>query len=181
MPRDLLILGTMARDVLLSVKAALGATAFGEPGVAEVLHGDVDTLPDCCDGLLYVRAGRIYKVDTLANPGQQPAPCSKGWAFDVDVSLQGCAPMENTSGRKDPLPSRQTQAAYAETHLEAGLAMALACDDAACRWKDRWNVGCVVGDWLPLGPEGRCMGGTLTMSIEVPRRFLSASQVPPIR
>lgn len=112
---------------------------------------------DCCNGELWVR---VMSLAAAGNPSMQP--CSSHYLVQVGVGVIRCAAVVNDQGVS---PSgAQMSADAAQTFKDfADIMQAINCCFAPLT--ESLGVGTLrIGNWSPLGPQGGCVGGEVTMS-----------------
>lgn len=132
-----------------------------------VMFGADVAWDDCsCDGrrggMAWVRIANVYPTATFPSPYTgQPGPCGgayDGWAVTLELGILRCAPTIDERGRLPRCDQNWSAArrAAADAHL---MRRAVMC----CSWAgDRRYI---VGSWEPLGPEGGCHGGVMTVTV----------------
>lgn len=125
---------------------------------------------DCERGQAWVRVARVYRLGgtfPAAATASDDGNCGGlgGWAAVLELGVLRCMPQPDEGGA---LPSCDANRDVARLVLADAQAMrrAVRCCD--------WRAGCVppdarmlLGDWLPAGPEGGCVGGTTLVTVEV--------------
>lgn len=126
---------------------------------------------DSCDpGMAWVRVANIYQVGhnfpQAANP-RDLGVCGGdgGWAVTLELGTLRCIPQPDLNG---VLPSCEEVSAVTRLVLADGHAMrrAMLC----CDWLQPCNLSesqRVYGPWTPVGPQGACVGATMTVTVEV--------------
>jgi hypothetical protein len=160
------ILFQMADEVRRELLRALAITSNGTPKQSYVAHGNV-SWDNCCDGLLYIQFARIFIADGTVDAAQ-PTTCGRGLAADLNVTLLRCAPAPATNGPNVKLPTPAELSRSALGMMEDGVAVMALLRSLAAAWRDVRYIDTVIGAWAPLGPDGGCQGGTLTMTVELP-------------
>src|SRR5690606_35524537 len=125
---------------------------------------------DCTGGQAWVRIVQEYPLgDRFPHPQNSASPCGGvgGWAVVLELGVLRCMPLPDGQGS---LPSCQAEQDTAERIADDKHTMreAVFC----CDWRDTPRDafaspedGLIVGPWTPVGPEGGCVGGTMTVTV----------------
>jgi hypothetical protein len=116
-----------------------------------------DLVGNCGDvcGMAWVRLEQMYPAVVAGVPDGTPGNCGKGLAMDIEVGILRCC----EAGESDPaelLASTELQLADAET-----IYRAVRCCPALP------NMDTIVAPYVPLGPDGGTVGGTVMVSVMV--------------
>lgn len=152
--------------------ACLQTQAEDSPGVPanfQFLPGSVAT-PDissyrdlCCEGTAYVRMAAQYPSgQNFPSPDVSASNCSPfSWAVIYELGIMRCSPVGDTQF----IP---TAAQWRETFVQEAIDAA-SLRNAICCWINAHATpgqGVQIGQWTPVGPEGGCVIGTLSVTIE---------------
>lgn len=125
------------------------------PGAAVPL--DVGTSDDGdCAGMAYVRVNSIYPATVVGIANIQPANCTWGTGFDLELGVFRPFPLE--ADGTSPAPEIQLECARWQMWDAQAMAKALAC----CDWLPKMDF--VVGQYAPAGPAGGVLGGIIPVS-----------------
>ena len=132
-----------------------------------LLPGAQAALDDCGRGQAWVRVQSIYATDVFPNPaGGAASACggNYGWAVVFELGIARCAPVPDAQGN---LPACDTYSDVTRRILADAAAMRQAV--LCCDWHTAsGNTGKVItGPWQPFGPEGACVGGVMTVTVQV--------------
>lgn len=134
------------------------------------LPGQVVVWDSCDPGQAWVRVVRVYmaggRFPAAATPTDLGACGGQGgWAVTLELGVLRCMPQPDERGN---LPSCEDYSAVARLVDADAHAMRRAV--LCCDWRGTCLQGdgqMAVGEWLPLGPQGTCVGGTMTVTVEV--------------
>lgn len=140
-----------------------------EPCFCGVLAGESAAWDYCqpCDGdlcgMAWVRIANVAPLQSASISATGAGPilfnrCAPALAVAFEVGVLRCAP---TLGPEGQLPSMADQLEAAA--LQASD-MAASGRAAACCFKDDGRF-VAVNQWLPLGPEGGCLGGSWSVTV----------------
>lgn len=124
----------------------------------------------CCDaGQLTVTLGPIRPYGAFPLPTDQPQTCQSPLAGLLTVTLLRCAPTMHDDGSPPTCAEKDASAlmAYEDAYI---IMDAVLCCSAALS-EDSSNRF-LVGDQNFVGPEGGCVGSTLSMWIELVDPFI---------
>lgn len=162
LPVAQLLMKCLCQEVLLNPKPP-AQCGFRVGVTGEPLAGvEVD---ECCDGLAFVRAGRIYPTFNVPNQNPEAISCALTWALELEMGIWRCVPI----GDVDAPP---TQAEWDEVNTDqfndfATLRAALCC---FLDQRDPRSIG--VTEWAPKSdPQGGCFGSSMTLTAELYGRF----------
>jgi len=126
----------------------------------EVAYGISLTQDECCSGLGWVRV--VNWGAGFPGPEEQPTRClPTQWRLDLELGAVRCAPV----GTAETLPTCEEWTAAHNLMMEDAMARRQAV--AGCFATGDPNRLVSFGEWQPIGPEGRCVGGTLSITVEV--------------
>jgi hypothetical protein len=134
------------------------------------LHPGAEVAWDSCDpGQAWVRVASIYPLAARfpqAADGVDPQPCggTNGWGVVLELGAVRCMPTVSDAGE---LPSCEDVTAVTRLVLADAHAMRRAA--LCCRWRETCTnreVDLLVGAWTPIGPQGVCVGGTLSVTVQ---------------
>lgn len=157
-------------EALLACLCTALATTVGGPVCDCCLHVGAAVPMDYCDcecagvgqGQGFVRVNRIYPA--AARFPQQSfdvEPCKiNSWGVELVMGAYRCVAGLDDEGRP---PSCAEVTADSVKLLSDAAAMRAA---AVCCFPDADMVA-VVGQWEPIGPQGGCAGGQLTITVQM--------------
>jgi hypothetical protein len=120
------------------------------------------TEDECCSGLAWVRISSIFVSEAnFPEPDTEPrGGCPPSWlGVQLEMGVARCAPTGSLSSN----PTCDEWTILSERVLEDAGAMRRAF---CCLNID--NSAKLLGAWTPLPTEGRCAGGTVIVTIQVP-------------
>lgn len=131
------------------------------------LHDD-----ECCSGLAWVRVASVFPADPQNFPEQQTAPLGPRsaplvWAIELEMGAARCIPTPDAS---ELISCNEWTRVTHEVHDDAAaMRRALCCFIEARQPAPGVRSGDVIpGTWLPLPVEGRCVGGTMSVTVRGP-------------
>lgn len=152
------VIGPKLLQLLDCAEAALDPPA----GRAYLAPGNLVSWDDCCNGQVWVR---LVSLESLAphyaKLGATSAnPCGLEWTATVGVGVLRCSSTVTDRGELAPpeMVSAETIQMLAD---EAALCQAIYCCNVLPL--NRYDLT----RWDPLGPEGGCVGGEWTMTMQV--------------
>jgi hypothetical protein len=150
------VLGPMLDQLLTCAEAAIDPV-----GRAFIATGQV-SWDDCCGGQLWVR---LVSLESLApNFAKLGAtslhPCGLEWTATVGIGVLRCSSIVNDSGQLAPADTFTAEALQVLAD-EAAICQAIYCCEVLPL--NRYDIT----RWDPLGPEGGCVGGEWTMTMQV--------------
>lgn len=114
---------------------------------------------ECCTGLAWVR---VASDDALADP-DDASPCvDTARRLTLELGTARCIPFGSVSA--GPSCAAWTEAALKMDSDHAAMQAALCCALDAFRDQGAYQV--VPGSYTPAGPDGNCISGTLTVTID---------------
>lgn len=148
---------TVKVGLLDCVAAQLAATAAGPPDRRCVYPGGEVAWDDCECGLLAVNHTNLYPSRTFPEPTREPPfRCDPPWwVATLVVTLVRCV----GTGEADRAPSCEELDAATLTQDVDVEAMQRG---VACCFSTR-QPPWLIGDHLPVGPDGACVGSQLTV------------------
>jgi hypothetical protein len=163
--------GPKPRSVTMQITEALGplmvkllecanSAVSPQVGRAYLAPGNAIAWDDCCNGQLWVRLVSLDSL-TFAKMGATAVdPCGLTWTATIGLGILRCSSTISDRGEiaSAEVVSMETLQMLAD---EAALCEAIYCCDALPLNKF------VVTRWDPLGPEGGCVGGEWTMTMQV--------------
>lgn len=143
-------------DLLECAEDALTNIGSGAPCAAFVYTGE-DRVPfDWCDscssgscGAVWVRMDTAFQYDTFPFP-DDGASCRGPIAYQIELGVHRCFDV-GEDGRVDPEDQTDVSLRLVEDQ-KALMSAVVCCVSARLR-------GVVVQDWVPVGPDGGCVGG----------------------
>ena len=151
-------LGPMMSAWLMCVKDHLSKPV----GRALVMPGNSVVWDDCCDGQLWVRIISIVGVSNLSNQATQP--CNPLYQVRVGIGVLRCAHTVDDAGRI-PTPAQMTADAFQTYQDRADMVEAIVCCISPLVEEDHRMGTLRIEDWLPLGVDGGCVGGEITVTV----------------
>lgn len=159
------------RDCLCDQLSSGDPTVDDPPCRCGIVIGEQVAWDECCcrqqeDGTVccgeaWVRAVSLYPSTNFPTPDSQAPLCTSGlFAAVVELGVLRCAPSPDDQGNP---PSVEDVEATARQVLVDSKAMRTAAK--CCFPSDQRDV--LIGAWQPVGPEGGCVGGTLTITVRV--------------
>lgn len=142
------------------------------PCVASLVSGVSAPVDHCdrkgqeCHGQLWVRVMDTYPSVQFPAPDQTVLPDGpSAWAVQLEIGVVRAAPDGTThAGEYQPPSADDEQAAAVLQLLDAHvLRQALLCRYPA----DNDDVGVLLGNYLPYGPDGPCVGGAVICTVQV--------------
>lgn len=135
---------------------------------------------DCCDcdgagtnGEAFVRVARIYpSMGRFPQQSVEHHRCrNTGLAVELELGVYRCSRQVTEDG---------SAASCADTirDVEVALDDAAAMRRALCCFDGPDRGPLVIGQWLPYGPEGGCMGGSMSITLQVYDAF--PDTLPPV-
>jgi len=143
-------------DCLCQQVAADGLPELCYCGVMPGAVAVADRIGDCgtvC-GMAWVRLEQMYPSTIVGLPAVDPGNCGKALSIDIEVGILRCFPTEPTD--QELIEATELQLAEAETMYRA-----IACCPAIPM------MDSVVSPYVPLGPEGDTLGGSMMVSTMV--------------
>lgn len=158
---------TLATGLLACLQEALLAGPNPPPANKIMLRSGGEVTPllatgtdECCTGLGWVRIAGISGARTLDDP---LITCFTGERIlTLELGVARCAP----TGTLSTVPSEDDWTASA-TQLDADQGAMEAAVCCAFQGGDNGVLygATAVGDYLPFGVDGNCIGGTMTVSV----------------
>ncbi|MER6828897.1 hypothetical protein ABT352_23150 [Streptosporangium sp. NPDC000563] len=161
----------LAEELLGCFCEALAASVGGAACRCSILPGAQVAADLCCDcgdgnGQAWVRVAEMWPT-TAAWPQRvaQVERCPLNlWAVELEVGAYRCAAKVDNRGR---FPSADRMTRDAEVILDDAAAMRRA---VTCCFRDseegrRSARKLLVGAWRPLGPDGGCVGGQMSVTV----------------
>lgn len=108
------------------------------------------------NGIAYVRLINTYPSVQVGVAHLEPANCAVGHGLDIEVGIYRCYPLQRDGS--NPPPEVMLEAAHLQYADERAMRRAIAC----CDWIPSTDY--VVGQYIPQGPAGGLIGGTLPIS-----------------
>lgn len=143
----------------------------GAPEVSLVAAGD-HAWDSCCGGAVWVRIVRHYTyTEVIDIPATGTFHCDGGLAVQLELVALRCAPPAPTKGGAKGVievasfDSATEESAAAVLHADA-YQIVQAVRQQMCAWADE-DLSASMTEWIPLGPEGGCLGGALTVTVDV--------------
>ena len=151
----------MAQDRLGSLMALMLGCAerhLSRPvGLATVVPGNAVVWDDCCNGQLWTRIISIAGASTSLKASG--SPCLPLYQVRVGMGVIRCAFTVDEQG-VPPSAAQMTADAFQTYQDLTDLVEAINC----CIRPTEAIETLRIGDWSPLGPNGGCVGGELTLT-----------------
>lgn len=162
----------LATRLLACLCTALEGTVAGPACRCCLYPGLVVPMDDCdCEcgaggnGSASVRVARIFPTKRFPGQSFDVEPCKANtWAVELVMTVYRCVAVLNEDGSP---PSCSAVTDDAEKILSDGAAMRQA---VTCCYPDA-DIVAVVGAWEPLGPNGGCAGGQMTITVQFYDQF----------
>lgn len=115
---------------------------------------------ECCEGLGYVKVASIFPSTDFPEQDNVSYECVRAWAVTFELGVFRCAP-----GQVGTLVPAAAWQATAQQLMDDAQAMrkAICCLTAQLPP----GTGQLPGAWVPLGPQGGCIGGTMEFTVQV--------------
>lgn len=158
---------TLAWPILVNLAAAMTVEAKDsglQPFCFEgIMPGGAIALDYCTEcgkscGMAWVRLASIREEPSEIDGGF--STCFSQFTVNIEMGMIRCHQTVTESGEPMPL-EYQFAAAQRQMAEMAAMKRVLLCSDAA-RQHDK-----LLGQYLPIGPEGGCVGGAWTAQFEV--------------
>lgn len=116
---------------------------------------------ECCAGTAWVRVSSVYPSAQFPSPDEGYVPCWPiQWAAVLEMGAVRCAPTPSA----DEIPS-EDQWNNVSTAVQDDAA---AMRRALCCWVDQQGDRMFVpGPWVPQTTEGGCVGGIMTVTVQI--------------
>lgn len=161
---------TIAQELLTCLETALLAGPNPPPASRIMLRAGSEVTPllstvddECCTGLGWVRIARITGVRSLGET-DNVACFRQERTLELELGVARCAP---TAPSASTIPSEdQWEAAALQLDADQGAMEAAIC----CAFGDDDNAlveEVSVGEYLPFGVDGNCIGGTMTVFVRM--------------
>lgn len=110
----------------------------------------------CCEGFAWVRVNRIYpSVDFPQQLSQQYTCNHTSYAVELQMGVMRCMPFEKDCNIWTLVALRADEDA-------AAMRRALCCFFPTVATEDF-----LAGEWVPVGNDGGCIGGTMNVTVGV--------------
>ena len=123
----------------------------------------------CCEceqdaeGMAWVQLNSVFPTDDFPDIQTDAMRCPpSGYGAEVAVSILRCASVMDDHGRP-PSSDRLTAEARKLARDRSIMLEAVRC----CYLQDADPGSYVIGSWVPLGPDGGCVGGQFSLTIAV--------------
>lgn len=120
----------------------------------------------CCEGLAWVRVLRITPSIRFPQADTQPAECPhSSYAVELELGVVRCMPFgDNQAG---PSCDQWTAAFLQVDEDAASMRRAVCCVFDLINEGQTFIQQVVVGDWSPIDNQGGCIGGQMTLTIQL--------------
>jgi hypothetical protein len=127
---------------------------------------ECDTCNDgSCTGQAAVNVLQIYPTTQFPTPAVDARRCATySWAALLSMTVFRCAAVQDEKGCPPPCDAQTHDALVAWSDAEAMHRAVLCC---FLEGRDPCDADLVIGTWTPVGPDGGCHGGTLTVTVPV--------------
>jgi hypothetical protein len=118
---------------------------------------------ECCRGIAWVRVDAAFpSLTNFPNPDLSPMQrCGvQQWAVRLEIGIARCAP---TPGARTLVSSDTWNNSADQIYDDFAV-----LDKAICCFTDGYKRAWVAGQWSPLPVSGRCMGGSMQLTVAVP-------------
>jgi hypothetical protein len=114
---------------------------------------------DCAGGCgqAWVRLATAYPSVAIGQPAQAPGNCTMGIGIEIEMGVVRC--FDVGDGQTPPEPQELARAGRLQVADMLAMWRAVACCNSA---KDF-----ILGQYIPIGPQGGVVGGTLPLAILV--------------
>lgn len=160
----------IAQELLSCLETALLAGPNPPPVNRVMLRAGSEVTPllstvddECCSGLGWVRIARISGVRNVGEL-DNVACFAQERTLELELGVARCAP---TASSASTIPSEDqwTQAALQLDADQGAMESAVCC--AFADGDDAMVEEVSVGEYLPFGVDGNCIGGTMTVSVRM--------------
>lgn len=144
------------------------------PCVAGLLSGAMLIADHCCagyteagtacEGQLSVRVVNVFPTETFPAPRAGAVPvCGTSWAVELELAVLRCALGVDSDSVPARVPTMAEEMVVAERALaDRALLTATALGFAADR-----DAAVALGHYVPMGPDGGCVGGAINVTFLV--------------
>lgn len=160
----------IAQELLSCLETALLAGPNPPPVSRIMLRAGSEVTPllstvddECCSGLGWVRIARISGVRNVGEL-DNVACFAQERTLELELGVARCAPT-GSSASNIPTEDQWTQAALQLDADQGAMESAVCC--AFGDGDDAMVEEVSVGEYLPFGVDGNCMGGTMTVSVRM--------------
>lgn len=150
----------LIEPLLASMLDCASASLDPSPSRVVMAPGGVVAWDDCCDGQVWTRLVSLSPVYPASGQGQKCGPLL--WLATIGIGVLRCAAVLDDQGVA-PLPMKLNADTFQMTQDAADLSRSIQCDMASLPGQQRLSMG----NWMPLGPEGGCVGGEWTVTLLV--------------
>jgi hypothetical protein len=150
---------------MMSAMLSHAASSLSPPVERAVLApGGAVAWDDCCDGQVWVRLISIGPATGRRTSSFTAIlPCGVTlWTVEVGIGVLRCAATLDDSGHA-PSPAALTADTLQMTQDQANLSMAIQCEMTQLQEVEKLSPV----SWLPLGPDGGCVGGEWRVTVLV--------------
>lgn len=127
---------------------------------------DISVYEDlCCDGTAYVRNANIYPSgEKWPAPDTGQDPCAPiAWAATFEMGIMRCAP----TGSANAIVSRADwQNVNSQYFIDAQALRAAVCCYKTMYSSGPSDGGVLIGQVVPIGPQGGCIVASLTVVVQ---------------
>lgn len=143
----------------------LARSPGGLPAFCGVVPGALVTMDYCgpgCPGMAWVRLDGDQPSSRFPNPGGSVSSATDPTALRLQMGVTRCVATSEATGEP---PSAEEQAEDVRVQLGdyAAMRRAVLC----CYGTGRQARPYVLGAYLPIGPQGGCGGGAMTVTVQV--------------
>lgn len=158
----------LASQLLVCLVDELAGTVAGDVCRAHLSPGTSVTADQCCDcnggqGQASVRVAQLYPTASFPTPLADLSRCwAMTWAAQFELVVFRCAATVDKDGEAPPADAVGRDATVVLSDA-AAMARAVSCcfPDGCC------GPGVLPGTWNPVGPSGGCVGGALTVLVDL--------------
>ena len=161
----------LARRLLDGLVAELAATVAGPVCRVHLSPGAIVTADHCCEcaggqGQASVRLAQLYPSDPFPAPLVDLSRCwAMTWAAQYELVVYRCSGVVDDDG-EPPSAERVEHDAQVVMSDAAAMVRAIGC----CFAGGPCGNGVVPGAWTPISPNGGCMGGAMTVTVDLDAR-----------
>ena len=154
----------LAETLLTTVQAQFTTNSLPMPATCMYIAGVSTSVDDCCEGLLWTRVDTVYPTDGSGNPYTQARPDwdIPAWVHPVQCGILNCHLVIDSEGNPIP-PDLETQYAVRDGQYRAAILQAITVHYPPL--VGPCALGYRISPWTPIGPEGGCSGGLITVNV----------------
>ena len=157
--------GTVLESLATCLCAQIAADGLPTPCFCGVLPGAEfpNKMATCrqADGVAYVRLANTYPSVSVGQSYVEPNNCAVLTGIDIEVGIFRCYPLQREG--TNPPPDVMLEKLRLSLADERAMRRAIGCCE--------WGVApgdFVVGAYVPEGPSGGLLGGSIPLSVQIP-------------